>query len=442
MENINYIYGKTTDGHNITLDGFRVESFETFINEKGDDCVRLYFKSGKEISVLQEDDELGDFMEQLCEFFNTDFHVEPFKHHPESIICNKPNGDDFSFDGLAIEYHVSYKNAEGNDVVDLHFVSGRTVTVLMDLDENIYPGENVITLVDQCICRYKRIDIDDDDDECDDSCRRKYVFLTNVFATVGRIRKDLEEIVKLAPNSYLSYRDEVNNDCYISGIKEWKDLVLLTTTVDEDDAMEVQDLLNAWLVDLSDDTEVLLQHGWELRNLRPDLRNDRFFWYDEDVECNCFEIVPSDIRLVSGDELMCEAEDRVEEEPEKRLVCLGEDGKVYRVIELYDDDGLNYIRITDGDEGEDVHVSDLDGCFYFEDGGVVVIRNQKGTITYYAISEVESSPDSLPVFFFSDKVGEEDVVAFRLGNVVYRNDEYDIDDEDLFSDDDIVIRPE
>ena len=297
--------------------------------------------------------------------------------------------------------------------------------------------------MDQCICRYRRIDIDDDDDEIEGSYHRKHVFLTTVFATVGKIRKDLEEIVKHAPDSYLSYRDEVNNDCYISGIKEWKDLVLLTTTtVDEDEAMEVQDLLNAWLVDLSDDTEVLLQHGWELRNLRPDLRNDRFFWYDEDVECNCFEIVPSDIRLVSGDELMCEAEDRVEEEPEKRLVCLGEDGKVYRVIELYDDDGLNYIRITDGDEGEDVHVSDLDGCFYFEDGGVVVIRNQKGTITYYAISEVESSPDSLPVFFFSDKVGEEDVVAFRLGNVVYRNDEYDIDDEDLFSDDDIVIRPE
>ena len=37
MNNINFIYRKTNDGHNLTLDGFRVESFETFENDKGDD---------------------------------------------------------------------------------------------------------------------------------------------------------------------------------------------------------------------------------------------------------------------------------------------------------------------------------------------------------------------------------------------------------------------
>lgn len=155
MENINFIIGTTTDGHDITLDGFRVESFEEFKNDRGDDCVRLYFKSGKEISVFAENDEGDSMLEQLSEFFIKDIDLPPLKfHHPEAILCNKPNGDDFSFDGLAIEFHVSYENADGDDVVELHFVSGRTVTVLVDLDQNLYPGEDVITLVDDCICRY------------------------------------------------------------------------------------------------------------------------------------------------------------------------------------------------------------------------------------------------------------------------------------------------
>ena len=159
-KNINYIYGKTTDGDKITLDGFRVESFEPFINDEGDDCVMLCFKSGKEIAAFQLDDELGDLMEQLCDYFLSDYLIAPLNHHPKCIACNKPNGDDISFDGLAIEFYVSYKNAEGDDVVDLHFVSGRTVTVLDDLDEDIYPGESVTTLVDDCFCRY----FNDDED--------------------------------------------------------------------------------------------------------------------------------------------------------------------------------------------------------------------------------------------------------------------------------------
>lgn len=439
MENINYIYGKTTDGHCITLDGFCVESFETFENEKGKDCVKLYFKSGKEITVFEEDEELGSLFEQLCEFFNTDFQVVPFKHHPESILCKKPNGDDFSFDGLAIEFYVSYKNAKGEDVVELHFVSGRTVTVLKDLDEELYPGGNVITLVDQCICRYKRIDNDDeDDDEDDDSYHRKYVFLHSVFATVGKLRKELEELVKFDPDSSLGYREEVNNYCYISGIKKWKDLAILQTTVDADDAISGKDLLKEGLADFSDDTEVLLQHGWELRNLRPNLDNGKkYIWYDEeDDESNCIEVVPCDIRLLSADEVMCRAEDLVREELDKRLVCLGGNGKVYRVVELYDAKGMNYIRITDGDKGDDVHVKDLDSCFTFDTGGVVVIRNQKGTITYYTISDTEDS------LFFDYKVDNEDVTAFRLGGIIYCNDDDDIDDEDLFCDNDVIIRAE
>ena len=72
----------------------------------------------------------------------------------------------------------------------------------------------------------------------------------------------------------------------------------------------------------------------------------------------------------------------------------------------------------------------MDGCFYFDEGGVVVLCNRKGTTVYYAISETDGG------IFFEDKVGDEDVIAFRLGNVVFCND----DDDELFCDDDVVIR--
>ena len=162
MENINFIYGKTTDGHNITLDGFRVESFETFENDKGDDCVRLFVKTGKEITVFGEDDERGDFLESLTDFFNADFEYsdKALLHHPESILCETPDGDDFMFDGTAVEFYIEYEDADGVSLIDLHFVSGRKVTVLEDVNQDFYPGENVPTLVDQCFCRYFKNDED------------------------------------------------------------------------------------------------------------------------------------------------------------------------------------------------------------------------------------------------------------------------------------------
>ena len=248
---------------------------------------------------------------------------------------------------------------------------------------------------DDCICRYFKEDADDshlkkivaesireireeedDDDECEDSCHRKHVFLTNVFATVGQIRKDLEEIAELSPDSYLGYNEDGDgwcNDSYISGIQEWKGLVLLTTSYssgdEEDYDYTVEDLLNA-LDDLSEDTGVLLQNGWELRNLRPNLDSGKIFWYDEDTENNYFEIVPCDIRLISADELHYSVKDFAQD---IRLVCRDKSGRYLRVYNLFDKHGLNYICITDGDKGEDAHVSDLTNLTLDESGAVVLM---------------------------------------------------------------------
>ena len=61
MENINFIYGKTPDGRNVTLDGFRVESYATYANDQGLGLVDIYFKSGQEVTVLAEDED-GEFI--------------------------------------------------------------------------------------------------------------------------------------------------------------------------------------------------------------------------------------------------------------------------------------------------------------------------------------------------------------------------------------------
>lgn len=59
MENINFIYGKTPDGRNVTLDGFRVESYATYANNEGLGLVDIYFKSGQEVTLLAEDEDVN-----------------------------------------------------------------------------------------------------------------------------------------------------------------------------------------------------------------------------------------------------------------------------------------------------------------------------------------------------------------------------------------------
>lgn len=43
---------------------------------------------------------------------------------------------------------------DGDGLIKLHFLSGHVVEVFSELDEDLYPGESVDTLVDKCICRY------------------------------------------------------------------------------------------------------------------------------------------------------------------------------------------------------------------------------------------------------------------------------------------------
>ena len=82
MDNVNYIFGKTTEGKMITLDGFRVESLMIYGNKDHEEIVDIYFKSGEEVSVYVNTDQGESIPDSLADCFIA------AKKHPE--ILTKP----------------------------------------------------------------------------------------------------------------------------------------------------------------------------------------------------------------------------------------------------------------------------------------------------------------------------------------------------------------
>lgn len=156
MENVNYIFGKTTDGKPITLDGFRVESFMIYGNKAHQEIVDIFFKSGEEVEVFVFTDQGESIPDSLAGCMiaakeNPEILTRPY---PVNLIgCDTFEGIDYFFDGNAVDYYITDRDSE-EDMVELHFASGNVIKVLNALDENLYPGECVETLVDKCICRY------------------------------------------------------------------------------------------------------------------------------------------------------------------------------------------------------------------------------------------------------------------------------------------------
>ena len=163
MENVYYICGISIDGRPISLDGFRVESFMIYGNKAGDTIVDIYFKSGSAVTVFayaDEESESSEIVDSLleCEMAlkkNPDLLA---RNYPcELIGCDSLKNKEYFFDGNSVEYYTHDECAD-EDLVELHFASGHVVAVFNELDENLYPGESVETLVDNCICRYFKED--------------------------------------------------------------------------------------------------------------------------------------------------------------------------------------------------------------------------------------------------------------------------------------------
>ena len=156
MTNANYICGKTSNGKQIALDGFRVESFAIYGNKDGETFVDIYFKSGAEVSVYAYDDEVENIPDSLADCMlalkkNPEILTKPT---PVNLIeCDTVDWVKYFFDGNAVEYYITDRDSE-DDLVELHFASGNVVEVRSDINEDLSPGESVETLVDDCICRY------------------------------------------------------------------------------------------------------------------------------------------------------------------------------------------------------------------------------------------------------------------------------------------------
>jgi hypothetical protein len=116
----------------------------------------IYFKSGEEVEVYVFTDQGESIPDSLTDCFlaakkNPKILTKPY---PVNLIgCDTIEGIPYFFDGNAVEYYTTGRDSD-EDIVELHFASGNVIEVLSTLDENLYPGESVETLVDDCICRY------------------------------------------------------------------------------------------------------------------------------------------------------------------------------------------------------------------------------------------------------------------------------------------------
>ena len=159
MDNINFINGKTLEGEQITFDGFRVESYAIYDDEEEGLLVDLYFKSGSSVTVFAYADEESESSEIVDSLLECEMALKKnpellVKNYPcELIGCDSLKNKEYFFDGNSVEYYTRDECAD-EDLVELHFASGHVVAVFNELDENLYPGESVETLVDDCICRY------------------------------------------------------------------------------------------------------------------------------------------------------------------------------------------------------------------------------------------------------------------------------------------------
>ena len=163
MENINFINGKTLEGEQITFDGFRVESYAVYEDEEDGLLVDLYFKSGSLVTVYAYADEESESSEIVDSLLECEMAL---KKNPELLVKNCPceligcdslKNKEYFFDGNSVEYYTRDESAD-EDLVELHFASGHVVAVFNEIDEDLYPGESVETLVDDCICRYFKED--------------------------------------------------------------------------------------------------------------------------------------------------------------------------------------------------------------------------------------------------------------------------------------------
>ena len=257
-------------------------------------------------------------------------------------------------------------------------------------------------------------------------------FIGNIETTVGQVVKDLETIAKNYPDEVLTFPCyDFCNDNYVSGVRFLKKLgiLLLASSLDEDDALTVKQLIKE-LKSFDSKQKIVAQDGWRLVNLE---HNE--FW-DEDFESDESSVIVlnyddeicvgsgfKDIRLHSLGYLMEEMNDRFGDCQELRIVCLDENDEVYPLSDYHHDEddkeGCDYLYLTDENGLHAMKVSDFINLDYDETHrGVAVNYTDNGED--YVLRSIEIDEDGHS--FFKTNIDGEDVIACRLGDIIRGDD--------------------
>ena len=263
-------------------------------------------------------------------------------------------------------------------------------------------------------------------------------FIGNIETTVGQVVKDLETIAKNYPDEVLTFPCyDFCNDNYVSGVRFLKKLgiLLLASSLDEDDALTVKQLIKE-LKSFDSKQKIVAQDGWRLVNLE---HNE---YWDEDFESDESSVIVlnyddeicvgsgfKDIRLHSLGYLMEEMNDRFGDCQDLRIVCLDENDEVYPLSDYHHDedckDGCDYLYLTDENGLHAIKVSDFINLDYDETHwGVAVNYTEDGD--NYVLRSIEIDEDGHS--FFKTNIDGEDVIACRLGDIICGDDIYGVID--------------
>ena len=142
----NFISGKTIDGRSIIMDGYRIESFLNLGQYSSSiENIEVTFKSGQTVQVISNPDEenedlWGNLMEALR-------HNTPALDPRRIFERFNPTNSFGLFDPSSVEFLI-YWESNKITLVELHFASGKTISILaneLELEnECYYPEENVV----------------------------------------------------------------------------------------------------------------------------------------------------------------------------------------------------------------------------------------------------------------------------------------------------------
>ena len=262
-------------------------------------------------------------------------------------------------------------------------------------------------------------------------------FIGNIETTVGQVVKDLETIAKNYPDEVLTFPCyDFCNDNYVSGVRFLKKLgiLLLASSLDEDDALTVKQLIKE-LKSFDSTQKIVAQDGWRLVNLE---HNE---YWDEDFESDESSVIVlnyddeicvgsgfKDIRLHSLGYLMEEMNDRFGDCQDLRIVCLDENDEVYPLSDYHHDedckDGCDYLYLTDENGLHAIKVSDFINLDYHDHGGVAIKYTEGGN--NYVLRSIEIDEDGHS--FFKTNIEGKDVIACRLGDIICGDDKYGVID--------------